>query len=101
MPCDTETEIQEYRSHLRQLVQTRSGETPSDLPIDPHPDWQNATQIPESVQAQSESVGVPLTLEQWASLTAMQRFALIKLSRSQHENKNFLPALREFNLATV
>ncbi|WP_439648941.1 nitrate reductase associated protein [Leptolyngbya ohadii] len=43
----------------------------------------------------------PLPCKDGAILTAMQRFALIKLSRSQHENKNFLPALREFNLATV
>jgi hypothetical protein len=98
LPCETSAEIQTYRSHLHQLVQAHSGETPSDLPIDPHPDWQNAAQIPESVKNQSDSVGVSLALEQWASLTPLQRFALIKLSRSQHENKNFLPALREFHL---
>jgi hypothetical protein len=98
LPCETSAEIQTYRSHLHQLVQAHSGEIPSDLPIDPHPDWQNAAQIPESVKNQSDSVGVSLALEQWASLTPLQRFALIKLSRSQHENKNFLPALREFHL---
>lgn len=100
LPCETPTEIQTYRSHLQQMVQAHSGETPSDLAIDPHPDWQNVTQIPESVKAQGESVGVLLAPEQWASLTPLQRFALIKLSRSQHENKNFLPALREFHLAS-
>jgi hypothetical protein len=39
-----------------------------------------------------------VTLQQWASLTPLQRFALIKLSRSSHEDKNFLPALKEFHL---
>jgi hypothetical protein len=37
--------------------------------------------------------------EQWAALSPLQRFALIKLSRSSHENSNFLPALKEFQLA--
>lgn len=97
--CTTEAEIQAYRSFLRQLVEAHTGEVPSDLPIDPHPDWMNAEAIPESVQKQGESVGVHLTQAQWASLTPLQRFALIKLSRSQHENKNFLPALREFSIA--
>ncbi|MDR9402251.1 MAG: nitrate reductase associated protein, partial [Halothece sp. Uz-M2-17] len=34
--------------------------------------------------------------EQWQKLTPLQRFALIKLSRPSHENKNFYPALKEF-----
>jgi hypothetical protein len=33
-------------------------------------------------------------------LTPLQRFALIKLTRSQHENNNFLPALIEFGLGS-
>nr|WP_319421691.1 nitrate reductase associated protein [Pleurocapsa sp. FMAR1] len=34
----------------------------------------------------------------WENLTQMQRFVLIKLSRSNHENRNFIPALKEFHL---
>jgi hypothetical protein len=33
-----------------------------------------------------------------AKLSPAQRFALIKLSRPSHENHNFLPALKEFEL---
>jgi len=98
-PCFTESEIQSYRALLRQLVQSHTGETPADLPIDPQPAWMSETTIPESVQTQGETVGVPVALEQWIALTPLQRFALIKLSRSQHENKNFLPALKEFQIA--
>ncbi|NEQ62650.1 MAG: nitrate reductase associated protein, partial [Moorea sp. SIO4A1] len=36
-----------------------------------------------------------------AELTPIQRFALIKLTRPSHENKNFLPALKEFQLVFV
>lgn len=98
LACTTESEIQSYRALLRQLVHSHTGETPTDLPIDPEPAWMNASSIPESVQDKSKTVGIPITLQQWSTLTPLQRFALIKLSRSQHENKNFLPALKEFRI---
>lgn len=98
LPCETETEVAAYRSQLRQWVTTQSGQPPTDLPIDPQPDWMNASTIPASVQDNAQSVGQAITPEQWATLTPLQRFALIKLSRSQHENRNFLPALQEFAL---
>ncbi|NJO40822.1 MAG: nitrate reductase maturation protein NarM [Cyanobacteria bacterium CRU_2_1] len=97
--CVTDAETQAYRQNLRDLVHTHTGELPSDLPIDPHPAWLDASTIPESVQEEGHSLGVTITLEQWVNLSPLQRFALIKLSRSQHENKNFLPALKEFQLA--
>jgi hypothetical protein len=97
-PCNTSAEIETYRSRLHQVVQAHTGETPSDLPIDDHPAWLDATTVPDSVQTQAHSHGVNLTPEQWGRLTPLQRFALIKLSRSQHENKNFVPALKEFQL---
>jgi hypothetical protein len=98
-PCSDEPEAQAYRSHLRDLVQAHLGEVPADLPIDDRPEWLNAAELPESVQRQAEAIDATLTLAQWASLTPVQRFALIKLSRSNHENHNFLPALKEFDLA--
>lgn len=97
-PCGTEAEIASYRSQLQQMVQAHTGELPTELPIDPHPAWIDTTTIPDSVQAQAESLHQTICLEQWSCLTPLQRFALIKLSRSQHENKNFLPALQEFDL---
>ena len=65
------------------------------------PAWMDATQIPDSVGAAAEAVGQGLSLPQWAGLSPLQRFALIKLSRSQHENANFLPALQEFHLVAA
>ncbi|HEY9642356.1 MAG TPA: nitrate reductase associated protein [Coleofasciculaceae cyanobacterium] len=97
-PCSTAPEIQAYRSLTHHLVAAHLDEVPSDLPIDDHPDWDDSTQIPASVQEQGRTVGTQLTSEQWAGLSHLQRFALIKLSRSSHENKNFLPALQEFHL---
>lgn len=98
LPCKTEAETQHYREFLHHLVQERTGTAASDLPIDPAPLWLNANQIPASVQEKANEVGAKLTLTQWFNLSPLKRFALIKLSRSMHENRNFLPALAEFNL---
>jgi hypothetical protein len=93
-PCTAES-ASDYRSLIHRLVQAHHAEPPADLPIDPHPAWMDATVIPESVLEKAEGA---IGLSQWAALTPIQRFALIKLSRLQHENKNFLPALKEFGL---
>ena len=47
----------------------------------------------------AETVGVaPPGLQAWRELAELQRFVLIKLSRDNHDNVNFVPALREFGL---
>jgi hypothetical protein len=99
LPCQTPTEIAQYRQHLISLIQQRTGQTASELPIDPQPEWENATAIPAIVQAKAQSLGLQLQIAQWQALQPMQRFALIKLSRSSHENANFLPALKEFKIS--
>jgi Conserved nitrate reductase-associated protein (Nitr_red_assoc). len=40
----------------------------------------------------------PLTLSQWQNLEELQRCVLIKLTSPHHQNRNFIPALVEFNL---
>ena len=98
IPCTTADEIPTYRQYLQQLVIEHTGIPASDLPVDTHPAWMDATTIPASIQEKAQEVGTALTTQQWAALTPAQRFALIKLSRPSHENKNFLPALKEFQL---
>ena len=98
-PCATDTEAAAYRADLRDLVQRQTGNLPADLPVEAQPAWMDVAQIPASVEAAAKAVAQTLSLTQWAELSSLQRFALIKLSRSQHENANFLPALREFHLA--
>lgn len=98
MPCTTAEESQAYRQFLQQLVVAHTGTPAGELTVDPHPAWMDATAVPPEVQEKAQEFGVTLTLEQWVALTPAQRFALIKLSRPSHENKNFLPALKEFQL---
>lgn len=99
MPCTTDEEISSYRNYVQQVVMEHTGATASELPIDPHPAWMDATTLPPTVQEKAQEFSISLTPQQWATLTPAQRFALIKLSRPSHENKNFLPALKEFQLA--
>ncbi len=96
LPCTTAVEIQQYRKFLTDLIQQRTGELARDLLIDLDPDWLDSCVIPASVREKAAAVGTDISPVQWANLTAIQRFALIKLSRSTHENRNFLPAWQEF-----
>ncbi len=99
LPCTTETEIQAYQVYLQQLILERTGSPAAKLPIEPDPLWMDSGIVPASIQEKAQEMGVTLTLRQWSSLTPLQRFALIKLSRSGHENKNFSRAIAEFHLA--
>jgi len=97
-PTTTPSDIQSYRNLLQQLAEKYTDIPLKDLPVEENPAWLDCQTIPETVQQKSEETGVKLTLEQWQNLTPVQRFALIKLSRPSHENHNFLPALKEFNI---
>jgi hypothetical protein len=97
-PCLTPAEIIDYREQLNQVLIKQTGKPGTDLAVDENPPWMDAATVPESVSAKAQEFGVTITLGQWASLQPLQRFALIKLSRSSHENKNFIPALQEFKV---
>ena len=97
-PCFTDPEIQTYKNYVQQVVIKYTGTPASQLSIDAHPAWMNATTIPDSIQEKVRELRASITLQQWAALNPAQRFALIKLSRPSHENKNFSPALQEFKL---
>jgi hypothetical protein len=97
-PCEHPEEVAAYRDRVQALVKQQTGQPAQTLAIAPQPPWLDTTQIPEQVTAQAEALGQHITLEAWQQLQPAQRFALIKLSRPGHENRNFLPALREFHL---
>ena len=98
MPCATAAESQAYREWLQNLITEKTGSPAKELAIASNPPWLNATVIPLEVENKATEHDVTLSLEQWSNLTPAQRFALIKLSRPSHENKNFVPALKEFKI---
>jgi hypothetical protein len=97
-PCETPDQMTAYKNYLQNLVIQYTGSPAKELDIDPHPPWLNAQSIPASVQDKAREFNLHITVEAWETLTPLQRFALIKLSRPSHENKNFYPAIQEFSL---
>jgi hypothetical protein len=99
-PCRSAAEVQAYREALIDLIARRANDLAKALPEPADLAWQDRARLPDSVSAFARTVGVDtvLDLTAWANLTALQRFILIKLSRDNHDNVNFVPALREFGL---
>ncbi|NEQ27564.1 MAG: nitrate reductase maturation protein NarM [Microcoleus sp. SIO2G3] len=96
--CQTPSEVENYRNLVQQFVTQQTGTAAGTLAIDPHPAWLNDETVPIEPQTKAAELGGAIDLPQWKRLTPLQRFALIKLSRPGHENKNFRPALIEFHL---
>jgi len=98
LACSSPDEISNYRQYLQTLVTKYTGKPASELPTEAHPPWLDETTIPDTVTQKAQSYNLEITPRQWQNLTPAQRFALIKLSRPSHENRNFVPAMREFNV---
>ncbi|TDB61397.1 nitrate reductase associated protein [Arundinibacter roseus] len=100
LPCQTPQEIADYRACLQAMVRLRSQKEIKDLG-GVHDSWNTLSEVPEEVQQKAlEWNCPPPTLQQWIRLAQLQRFALVKLSRSGHEGENFPKALREFGIYT-
>jgi hypothetical protein len=96
--CDSAIEIYNYRLYLQQLVRRHTGTEATELPVDKNPSWQLSTQVNEELLAHAELYGWTISAGQWQALSDLQRFALLKLCREGHENKNFPLAMHEFKL---
>lgn len=98
-PCDTPDDIEAYRRDLLARLQPQTDGTPQPLPPGSTVAWDDAAQTPSAVRQFAASRGVePVPDTAWAALTPLQRFVLLKLSRDNHDNVNFVPALKEFGL---
>ena len=98
MPCMSMVESQKYREFLQNLIIEKTGSPAKELTIEENPLWMNKKEIPQITQTKAAEYGINIKIEQWEKLSPLQRFALIKLSRPSHENKNFYPAIKEFGL---
>jgi len=97
--CRAPAEIAAYREILTALIAARAGEAARLLAETPCGQWDTAGRTPAVVADYARSQGLaPPSAGQWAALTRLQRFALIKLTRDNHDNVNFVPAMREFGL---
>ena len=99
--CCNDEEAREYREFLSGLVKKRSGKEPTDLAIDRNPAWADTGKVADLLEARLGESGLSVSLQQWAGLTNLQRFALLKLCRPGHESRNFPKALLEFGLTAT
>ena len=98
LPVTTGTETKLYHQFLIELIAKYTGNQATVLNVDPQPEWQNLEQIPAILKEKSAELQLDISVEQWKKLTNIQRFALLKLCRPGHENKNFPKAIAEFGL---
>ncbi len=92
------TEVDSYQNLIQKLVLIHTGNKATDLAIDSTPAWAITETIHSSFLDKLNEFGWKVSIDQWKALTDLQRFALLKLSRPSHENKNFSKAMKEFGL---
>lgn len=100
LPCHSEKEIGAYAEYVNGLVWKYTSTVPSLLKnLDPA--WVH-THVPAEVCEKVQEWNCPvISASQWMELDVLERFALVKLSRSGHEGRNFPRALAEFGLAAA
>ncbi len=99
--CTSPEEIAAYRETLMDLALARAGEVARPLPPLPLSLWDEAQPSSDTVTAYARTLGLTApTAPKWRALTALQRFALIKLTRDNHDNINFPAAMAEFGMLT-
>lgn len=98
LPCHLEAEVDSYRAFVKKLVWKYTNQEASLLAsIDDT--WNGLDEVPTEIQTKAVEWDCPvLSQKQWIELDTLQRFALVKLSRSGHEGKNFPKAMREFGI---
>jgi hypothetical protein len=98
MPCHQPYEIVLYKNMLCDLIRKQFGYEAGEL-SEIQDSWNFIDHIPDEVQEKAKTwTGMPIALKDWILLDTLQRFALVKLSRSGHEGSNFPGALKEFGL---
>ena len=100
-PCSNHEQQCSYGTYLTWLIRKYTGEEPVLLEVDHHPAWQVTDIIPAEVQTKALEFGWMIAVSQWQLLSDLQRFALLKLCRPGHENKNFPKAMKEFGLVAA
>lgn len=97
--CQAEQEVAAYRQLVLDFVMARVGETSAMLDHGLVEKWSAMGPPPRRLADHARSQGLaPPTEAQWIGLTDLERFALLKLSRDNHDNVNFRPAMAEFGL---
>ncbi len=97
-PCEDAPAVADFRRALCSFVKEAAGCEPPRIATAEHPAWAD-DDVPEQVVRATAATGLAApSPARWRMLTALQRFALVKLSREGRDHRNLGPALREFGL---
>jgi hypothetical protein len=97
-PCKSEADILKYKKVVLDFAKNHSIEDLGNLNTGENAGWKNPGRIPGPLIEKLNNFNQRISISQWRSLTELQRFAMVKLSRPGHESKNFIKALEEFGL---
>jgi hypothetical protein len=98
MSCGFNEGSVQYAGYLAGLIKKNTGRDPTSMEVNKSLAWKNLHSIPVTLTEKLKEFNWNLSITQWGFLTDLQRFALLKLCRPGHENKNFPKAMKEFNL---
>ena len=98
MNCDFNEASEQYTGYLGGLIKKYTRRDPTNMAVNRTPAWKELHSIPGILIEKLKEFDWDLSIVQWAYLTDLQRFALLKLCRPGHGNKNFPKAMKEFNL---
>lgn len=98
-PVSDETSAELWKQMLDTSLREAGTDPSKPLPPEASPPWSEGGSLPSEVVAQAAANGLRVSAAQWAGLDELTRFALCKLSRPGHENRNFLAAAREAGLS--
>ncbi|MEO6845272.1 MAG: nitrate reductase associated protein [Ginsengibacter sp.] len=98
--CATKLESKKYHSMVQEIVSKSTGHEAKILFIDNKPAWADIKKVSDKVNEKAKEFGWQINVLEWKHLSNLQRFALLKLCRPGHENKNFPIAMKEFELVS-
>lgn len=98
--CDNRFEIAVYNEYLSLLIKKYTGKNATELKVEENPTWADVSAVPSMINEKAKEFEWEVSIKQWCELTDLQRFALLKLCRPGHENKNFPIAVKEFGMVS-
>jgi hypothetical protein len=100
LPVDSIENLNVYRVYLQELIYKHTGANATLLPTsNVYNNLPSTNFLPTELEKKLKDSKMSISLTQWKKLNMLQRFALLKLTRPGHENKNFPKAMKEFGLA--
>ena len=100
LAIDSAADLDSYKTYVQELIYKYTGENATLLPTasNGYNYWSSVDILPAILQEKLRESKMSISVTQWKDLNALQRFALLKLTRPGHENKNFPRAMKEFGL---